>query len=463
MNNSKTPAFALVALILLALAPAMHGASAAHARHDHSEHAAQATAMPRSQKQRPQQKKKAAATAATYVCPMHADVTSSKPGRCPECGMDLRLAEKTEAATPPANEKADAPGAAPRIPDVPVVDQRGRKLNFYSDLVRGKTVAVNFVFTTCTTICPPLTATFRKVQQELGDRVGRDVELISVSVDPVTDTPERLTSFSEKFKAGPGWTFVTGGKPEIDSLLKALGASAPDKNDHTPMILIGNDVAGYWTRTYGLSPAATLVKAIDEAAAKGSGAVKAAVSATPESEKLPAGDAGDKSATGGMSTGAAYFPNHILLTQDNKPVRFYDDMLKGKVVLINFMFTTCAGVCPPMASNMAKVQSYLGDRVGKDVVMISISVDPTVDTPDKLKKYADNFKAKPGWYFLTGKKENVDWVLYKLGGYTVDKMQHSAVLIIGNETTGQWIKTAAMRNPAQIAEAVIDLLKTDKK
>jgi cytochrome oxidase Cu insertion factor (SCO1/SenC/PrrC family) len=156
---------------------------------------------------------------------------------------------------------------------------------------------------------------------------------------------------------------------------------------------------------------------------------------------------------------AGYFPNVELLTQDNQPVRFYDGLLKGKVVLINFMFTTCPGVCPPMTANLAKVQSYLGDRVGKEVVIISVSVDPAVDTPAALKKYADMFKARPGWYFLTGKKENVDRVLSKLGGYVADRTQHSSVLIIGNEATGDWTKASAMASPAQIAEAVLELLK----
>jgi protein SCO1/2 len=92
------------------------------------------------------------------------------------------------------------------------------------------------------------------------------VKLISVSVDPTTDTPERLYDFAEKFKAGPGWTFVTGDKAEIDSLLRALGAAVADKSDHTPMVLVGNDAAGYWTRTYGLSSPDALVKVITEAA-----------------------------------------------------------------------------------------------------------------------------------------------------------------------------------------------------
>jgi cytochrome oxidase Cu insertion factor (SCO1/SenC/PrrC family) len=90
--------------------------------------------------------------------------------------------------------------------------------------------------------------------------------------------------------------------------------------------------------------------------------------------------------------------------------------------------------------------------------MVSISVDPLTDTPERLRTYADKFKVKPGWYFLTGKKENVDWVLYKLGGYVEDKQTHSGVLIIGNEATGEWMKVHAMANPTEIASAVTKLL-----
>lgn len=91
-----------------------------------------------------------------------------------------------------------------QIPDVTLVDQEGEEVHFYSDLVADKVVAMNFIFTTCTTVCPPMGAIFGKLQQDLGERAGRDVHLISVTVDPVTDTPDRLKAWSERFGARPG-------------------------------------------------------------------------------------------------------------------------------------------------------------------------------------------------------------------------------------------------------------------
>ena len=174
---------------------------------------------------------------------------------------------KTSDAKEPSPNAKDAT-ASLRIPDAIVYDQHGRKLKFYTDLVKGKTVAINFIFTTCTAICPPLTTTFRRVQQQLGDGVSHNVHLISVSVDPTTDVPERLKEYAARFKAGPGWTFVTGEKGEIDSVLRALGAAVADKNDHTPMVLIGNERTGDWSRAYGLSSPARLVELIKASASK---------------------------------------------------------------------------------------------------------------------------------------------------------------------------------------------------
>ena len=220
------------------------------------------------------------AQAAHYECPMHPEVTSTKPGKCPKCGMTLVKkqpaprastgAPKAAADMKPAADTKRAADTKPavtsmKIPDAEVLDQNGKELKFYSDLVKNKIVAINFIFTTCTTICPPLTATFRRVQQEAASR-QLDVQLISISVDPTTDTPERLRDFAAKFKAGPNWKFITGDKAHIDSVLQALGVAVSNKNDHTPMVLIGNEASNFWTLAYGLASPAKLVDLLANAA-----------------------------------------------------------------------------------------------------------------------------------------------------------------------------------------------------
>ena len=167
-----------------------------------------------------------------------------------------------EAAAAAPSAIAEVP-VKPSIPDVALVDQDGKPVRFYSDLVQGKVVMMNFIFTSCTTICPPMGATFAKVQKVLGERSGRDVHLISVSVDPATDTPERLKAWSQKLGAGPGWTLVTGDRENVTKLLKALGVYTASISDHTPLVLVGSDVQGRWTRAYGLAPPTKLVELID--------------------------------------------------------------------------------------------------------------------------------------------------------------------------------------------------------
>jgi len=211
---------------------------------------------------------------------MHPEVTSKSKGKCPKCKMDLRPVDQKEATadagitsheavtlTAPfevAKASSFDQSSKLHIPDVELLDQNGRKIHFYTDLVKGQTVVINFIFTTCTTICPPLGATFARVQKELGDKTGRDVRFISISVDPATDTPERLKAWGTKFHAGDGWTFVTGNKPDIDELLRALGASSARREDHSPTVLIGNDAHGNWTRTYGLANTSKLVQIVNE-------------------------------------------------------------------------------------------------------------------------------------------------------------------------------------------------------
>ena len=155
-----------------------------------------------------------------------------------------------------------------------------------------------------------------------------------------------------------------------------------------------------------------------------------------------------------QSPAQKYFSDVELLDQDGHKVRFYTDMLKGKTVVINAFFTTCTSVCPPMNRNLEKVQEALGDRLGKDVFIVSISVDPTTDTPPRLKEYAQRFHARPGWTFLTGKKENVDWALYRVGQYVEAKDDHTTIIIIGNEATGLWKKALGMAKPAELIPIV---------
>ena len=155
-----------------------------------------------------------------------------------------------------------------------------------------------------------------------------------------------------------------------------------------------------------------------------------------------------------QSPAQKYFSDVELLDQDGHKVRFYTDMLKGKTVVINAFFTTCTSVCPPMNRNLEKVQEALGDRLGKDVFIVSISVDPATDTPTRLKEYAQRFHARPGWTFLTGKKENVDWALYRVGQYVEAKDDHTTIIIIGNEATGLWKKALGMAKPAELIPIV---------
>jgi protein SCO1/2 len=153
-----------------------------------------------------------------------------------------------------------------------------------------------------------------------------------------------------------------------------------------------------------------------------------------------------------------YFTDVVLINQNGDKMRFYSDLLQGKVVIINSFFGTCQGVCLPMNRNLEKVQEALGERVGKDVHIISISVDPVVDTPASLKEYAKKLHARPGWYFLTGDKKNVDFALNKIGHFVSDKQDHLNILIIGNERTGLWKKALAIAPTSELVKIVESVL-----
>jgi protein SCO1/2 len=143
-------------------------------------------------------------------------------------------------------------------------------------------------------------------------------------------------------------------------------------------------------------------------------------------------------------------PNTELITQDGKKVHFYDDLVKGRIVAIAFIYTTCQYACPLETARMAQVQKKLGTRVGSDIFFYSVSIDPEHDTPKALKAYMQKYNIGPGWTFLTGKKTDIELLERKLGVYndpSINADGHLPHLLIGNDATNTWIRASAMDNP----------------
>ena len=154
------------------------------------------------------------------------------------------------------------------------------------------------------------------------------------------------------------------------------------------------------------------------------------------------------------------FPNVTLTTHEGKKVKFYDDLMKDKIVLINFMYVKCEGTCPGTTTNLVKVQKLLGDRVGKDIFMYSITLKPEEDTPEKLAAYAKAYKVGPGWQFLTGDQKDVELLRQKLGFIDRDpvrdanKSNHIGMLRWGNEPHTLWAGCPASLPPAKIVKEI---------
>ena len=167
-----------------------------------------------------------------------------------------------------------------------------------------------------------------------------------------------------------------------------------------------------------------------------------------------------------ISAAHKYFTDVELVNQNGEKLRFYSDLLKGKVVIISSFMASCASACPVKNRNLEKIQDAAGERLGKEAVILSITVDPLTDTPSRLKDYAKTYHAKPGWHFLSGKKENVDWALYKIGQYFENKNDHVNIIVVGNETTGLWKKAFALASSdelVKIFESVINDKPADAK
>jgi protein SCO1/2 len=161
--------------------------------------------------------------------------------------------------------------------------------------------------------------------------------------------------------------------------------------------------------------------------------------------------------------GKNYFPNSTLITQDGEKVKFFDDLIKDKVVAINFIFTSCEDSCPLETARLKRVKEILGERVGKDIFFYSISVDPKNDTPAVLKAYKKKFMIGPDWTFLTGNERDIIDIRKKLGLYleeiqNEDSNDHNLSLIIGNQATGRWMKRSPFEDPYVLATQMGDWL-----
>jgi protein SCO1/2 len=157
-----------------------------------------------------------------------------------------------------------------------------------------------------------------------------------------------------------------------------------------------------------------------------------------------------------MARLASYFPNVELTTHDGRRVRFYDDLVRGRTVVIGFMYTSCDQICPLAMENLLAVRDRLGARVGRDVFILGMTLDPQFDTPEVLADYARAIGAGPGVTFLTGGLDDITLVRRKLGVFDpnpavdADRTQHSGLAVIGNEPVGRWAAVPALVGPNRI-------------
>jgi len=181
-----------------------------------------------------------------------------KKGGCAHCDK-----EKAESA---AKSKKSAPetGAKITVVDRALLDQNGKTVRFGKDVVAGDVVVVDFVFTNCTTICPVLSVKMVRLQELLSARLGKGVKLVTMSLDPVRDTPERMKAWGAKFKAGPHWHFITGSKEDQEAVLKGLGAYVANFADHPPLALIGDGKTGRWVRINGFPDPKRMAALVEE-------------------------------------------------------------------------------------------------------------------------------------------------------------------------------------------------------
>src|SRR5260370_32839566 len=165
----------------------------------------------------------------------------------------------------------------------------------------------------------------------------------------------------------------------------------------------------------------------------------------------------DTLAAQGNRRGENYFPNLPVVTQDGKTLKFYDDVIKGKIVLISFIYTNCPDICPLTTARLTQVEDQLGGIVGRDIFFVSMTVDPERDTPERLKEFATAFGIGPGWLFLTGKPEDIRAINYKLGDRSRRLSDHRNEIVLGNDATGEWQRDTALGDLNRLVITIRDM------
>lgn len=335
---------------------------------------------------------------------------------------------------PAAAFAAPSEGAAKYFGGVSLVDQDGRALDLYRDLIDDRTVVIHSFFASCTGSCPVTMNTLKAVQGRLGDRVGRDVRLISITVDPATDTPRVLKEYAGRVGAGPGWAFLTGSRAQVDNALKRIGQYVNEPQAHMDIIVVGNTRTGLWKKIHGTASSAEVVGLVmgvaDDPLAKPAAQVRS----------VPVADV-------------------AVRTQDDRALHFYNDLVRGRIVAVNFIFTGCTAVCPVMGARFAKLQGLLGED-SADVRLVSISIDPVNDTPARLAEWSRGLGAKPGWTLVTGAKPDIDTLVKSLGSTAADPSSHTPLVVILDGLNGSPMQRLdGLADPSILAQALRDRVK----
>ncbi len=153
--------------------------------------------------------------------------------------------------------------------------------------------------------------------------------------------------------------------------------------------------------------------------------------------------------------GKDYLPNVQVVDQEHRSLKFYDDVIKDKIVVISFVYTSCKNICPLVIARLAEVQRMLGEAAGQDVFFVSVSIDPIPDTPEKLKQYAQAFAITSGWTFLTGNPEDIDLIRYKLGERSGNVIvQHKNEVLLYNDKTGEWARDSGFSDHTTLVAAI---------